>query len=327
MSALRALLDRSGARVLVMGVLNRTPDSFSDGGAFLDDEAAVRRAREMAAQGADILDVGAESTRPGAPVIADEEQIARLGRILEAAAADGGIVSIDTTSPRVAEHALRQGASIVNCVDPARAAELGALCAKHGAALVLMHCRGSMTAMLGFSTAADSSYTDVVADVARELDAAAARAMGAGLAREEIVLDPGLGVAKNARHSLTLVAHLGAIAALGFPLLVGPSRKSFLAHAAAAEEREAGRAGDLAPPAQRLGGTLAAVLACAARGARIARVHDVAEARQALDVWSAVGKLERTTGANDRPAPSRGEPAPPRGETVPSRRQEEEPLA
>ena len=156
------------------------------------------------------------------------------------AAADGAIVSIDTTSPRVAEHALGQGASIVNCIDPARAAELGALCAKHGAALVIMHCRGSMTAMLGFSAAADSSYTDVVTDVARELGTAAARAIGAGLAREEIGLDPGFGFAKNARHSLALVANLGVIGALGYPLLVGPSRKSFLAHAAATEAREAG---------------------------------------------------------------------------------------
>ncbi len=307
MSALRALLDRSGARVLVMGVLNRTPDSFSDGGAFVDEEAAARRARAMTAEGADILDIGAESTRPGAPAITDDEQIARLGGTIEAAAADGAIVSIDTTSPRVAEHALLQGASIVNCVDPARAAELGGLCAKHGAALVLMHCRGSMTAMLGFSAAADSSYTDVVAEVRRELETAAARAIAAGLAREEIVLDPGFGFAKNARHSLALVAHLGALGALGFPLLIGPSRKSFIAHAAAAEEREAGRAAELAPPAQRLGGTLAVVLACAARGARIARVHDVAETRQALDLWSAVGKSERTAAPNGRTAPSRGE--------------------
>ncbi|MFO0587679.1 MAG: dihydropteroate synthase [Polyangiaceae bacterium] len=293
MSAVRALLDRSGARVLVMGVLNRTPDSFSDGGAFVSEEAAMRRAREMIAEGADILDIGAESTRPGAPQIPDDEQIARLGGTIASVAADGAIVSIDTTSPAVAEHALRRGASIVNCVDPARAAELGALAARYGAALVLMHCRGSMTAMRGFSAAADSSYVDVVDEVARELRGAADRAIEAGLPREEIVLDPGFGFAKNARHSIALVAHLQAIGALGFPLLVGPSRKSFLAHAAAAEAKDAGQSGDLAPPAQRLGGTIAVVLACAARGARIARVHDVAEARQALDVWSAIGKSER----------------------------------
>ena len=295
MSALRALLDRTRARVLVMGVLNRTPDSFSDGGEFVDEEAALRRVREMLAQGADIVDVGAESTRPGAPAVADEEQIARLGGTIAAAVALGAIVSIDTTSAGVAAHALGQGATVVNCVDPGRAAELGALCAEHGAALVLMHCRGSMTAMAGFSAAADATYGDVVAEVARELGEAAARAMAAGLSRGEIVVDPGFGFAKNARHSLTLVAGLEALAALGFPVLVGASRKSFVAHAAAAEEREAGGAGELAPAAERLGGTLAIALACADRGARIVRAHDVAETRQALAVWRAVGRLGRAT--------------------------------
>lgn len=290
MSALRALLDRSRARVIVMGVLNRTPDSFSDGGAFVADDAALRHVRAMLAQGADVIDVGAESTRPGAAAVSDEEQIARLGGTIEAATKLGAIVSIDTTSPRVAEHAVRQGATIVNCVDPARAAELGALCAKHGAALVLMHCRGSMTAMRGFSAAPDAAYGDVVAEVARELAAAAARALEAGLSRSEIVLDPGFGFAKNARHSLALVAHLEAITGLGFPVLVGPSRKSFVAHAAASEEREAGGPAELSPATERLGGTLAIVLACADRGARIVRAHDVAETRQALAVWRAVGR-------------------------------------
>jgi len=294
MSALRALLDRTGARVLVMGVLNRTPDSFSDGGVFVGEDAALSRVREMLAQGADVVDVGAESTRPGAPAIGDDEQIARLGRTIEAATRLGAIVSIDTTSRRVAEHALGQGATIVNCVDPGRAAELGALCAKHGAALVIMHCRGSMTAMAGFSTAADGAYGDVVEEVSRELCEAAGRAMAAGLGRDEIVVDPGLGFAKNARHSLELVARLESLAALGFPLLVGASRKSFVAHAAVSEEREAGAAAALSPPGERLGGTLAVALACAERGARIVRAHDVAETRQGLAVWRAVGRLRRS---------------------------------
>lgn len=271
-----------------MGVLNRTPDSFSDGGAFVDEDAALRRVREMLDQGADVIDVGAESTRPGAPAISDDEQIARLGRIIEAAAGLGAIVSIDTTSQRVAEHALGQGASIVNTVDPSRAAELGAVCARRGAALVIMHCRGSMTAMRGFSAAPDASYVDVVAEVTSELAAAAGRAIEAGLPRPEIVLDPGFGFAKNARHSLTLAARLGELCALGFPVLAGASRKSFVAHAAASEERDRGAGRELARPADRLGGSLAVALACAARGARIVRVHDVAETRQALDVWRAV---------------------------------------
>lgn len=297
MSALRALLDRSGARMLVMGVLNRTPDSFSDGGAFAGEAAAMERVRAMLAQGADIVDVGAESTRPGAPPVPDEEQIARLGGTIEGAARLGALVSIDTTSARVAAHALRRGARVVNCVDPSRAAELGGLCAERGAALVLMHCRGSMTGMPGFSAADDAAYGDVVREVAAELASAAEEAMAAGLGREEIVLDPGLGFAKNARHSLALVARLHELVALGFPVLVGPSRKSFVANVAAAEEREAGGPGDVAPPGSRLGGTLAAVLACADRGARVVRVHDVAEARQALAVWRAIGRAGEVTRA------------------------------
>lgn len=288
MSALRVHLDRSRARVLVMGVLNRTPDSFSDGGRFVSEPDARERVRAMLAEGADLIDVGAESTRPGSEPIAADEQIARLGDIIPAAVGLGAIVSIDTTSRAVAEHALAQGASVVNCVDPARAADLGALCAERGAALVLMHCRGSMTHMPGFSATADASYSDVVREVAAELAAAAERAIAAGLAREEILLDPGLGFAKNARHSIELLARLDALVALGFDVLVGPSRKSFIAHAAAEAERAAGSHVEIASPSRRLGGTIATLIACAERGARIVRVHDVLEARQALAVWRAI---------------------------------------
>ncbi len=154
-----------------------------------------------------------------------------------------------------------------------------------------MHCRGSMTGMPGFSAAEDTAYRDVVAEVAAELSSAADQAMAAGLGRDEIVIDPGLGFAKNARHSLALVARLDELRALGFPVLVGPSRKSFLANVAASEEREAGGPAGIAPPSARLGGTLAAVLACAERGARVVRVHDVVEARQALAVWRAIGRV------------------------------------
>jgi dihydropteroate synthase len=154
-----------------------------------------------------------------------------------------------------------------------------------------------MTGMPGFSAADDTAYRDVVAEVAAELSIAAEKAMAAGLAREEIVIDPGLGFAKNARHSVALVARLRELVALGFPVLVGPSRKSFLAHAAAAEEREVGGPAGLAPPGSRLGGTLASLLACAERGARIVRVHDVAEARQALAVWRAIERVGQGGGA------------------------------
>lgn len=265
-----------------MGILNRTPDSFSDGGIWLDDAAALARVDAMIAQGAAIVDVGAESTRPGARAIGDAEQLERLGDVVRAAVARGAIVSIDTTSPIVAERALRDGARIVNSVSLEPAADLGALAAAHGAALVLMHSRGPMAAMAGFSVYAEDAYADVVADVAREWSAAAERARCAGLPREALVLDPGLGFFKSARQSIELCARLDELCALGFPVLVGPSRKSFVARVAAAEHEP------LAPPSQRLGGGLAATLACVERGAAIVRTHDVAEVKQALAVAAAI---------------------------------------
>lgn len=289
MSPLRTLLNER-ARVVVMGVMNRTPDSFSDGGRFLDDGAAVSAIERLCAEGADILDIGAESTRPGSAPVPEGEQIARLGGIVREAAARGVIVSVDTTLPGVAEQALRDGATVVNSVSLEPAAELGALCARFGAALVLMHSRGAMAAMPGFSLYDDAAYTDVVADVAREWSAAADRALAAGLPRDELLFDPGFGFAKNARHSIELCGRLGELCALGYPVLVGPSRKSFLARTAATLGNAP--AAPLAPPEDRLGGTVAAVLACVARGASVVRVHDVAAVRQALSVNDAI---ERAT--------------------------------
>lgn len=279
-------------RALVMGILNRTPDSFSDGGRFMDDLAAVRRIERLIEDGADIIDIGAESTRPGARAVPAAEQIARLGGVVREAArasrASGGqrrvIVSIDTTDVEVAARALDDGATMVNSVSLEPAAALGALCARYGAALVLMHCRGSMAAMPGFSMYDEAAYGDVVADVSRELCAAAQAAITAGIAREEVILDPGLGFAKNARQSLELCARLDELCALGFPILVGPSRKSFVARA---EAELCGVA--IAPPEARLGGSIAAALACVARGAAIVRAHDAAELRQALAVAEAIG--------------------------------------
>jgi dihydropteroate synthase len=279
MTPLRTLLERRES-VILMGILNRTPDSFSDGGRFLDDDVALAHVDAMIAAGAAIVDVGAESTRPGAPPIADGEQLARLGGIVRAIAARGVIVSIDTTSPRVAERALDDGAQIVNSVALEPAAELGALAAARGAALVLMHSRGAMAKMDGFSAYADDAYGDVVADVAREWSAAAARALASGLPREDLVLDPGLGFFKNARHSLELCARLDEFVALGFPVLVGASRKSFVTRIAGEDPPS--------PPRARLGGSLAATIACVERGAAIVRTHDVAETRQALAAAAAI---------------------------------------
>jgi dihydropteroate synthase len=279
MPSLRQLLDcRRGA--LIMGVLNVTPDSFSDGGRFMDPSAAARRIDELVAEGADIIDIGAESTRPGSAPIAAAEQIARIGATIRLAVQRGTVVSIDTTSAEVAERALQDGARIINSVSLDPAAELGRLAAHHGAALVLMHSRGPMSKMRGFSAYPDDGYGDVVREVGAELTDAAERALAAGLPHRELMLDPGLGFAKNARQSLALCARLEELGALGFPLVVGPSRKSFL-EIIAKDER-------VSPPADRLGGTVAAVLACVARGARVVRVHDVAIVRQALLVSDAI---------------------------------------
>ena len=264
-----------------MGVLNCTPDSFSDGGEFGNEAAAVSRAAAMIAAGAAMIDVGAESTRPGSTAVSARDQIARLGGVVRKIAATGALVSIDTTLPEVAEYALAEGAVIVNTVSLDPAAELGAVAARAGAALVLMHSRGAMSAMKGFSVYADDAYGDVVSDVGREWSEAAGRALAAGLPRASLVLDPGLGFAKNAQQSIAICARLDALCALGFPVLVGPSRKSFLARIAAP-------VGPIAPPDERLGGTVAAVLACVAKGAAAARVHDVAAVAQALAVDEAI---------------------------------------
>jgi dihydropteroate synthase len=287
MTPLRTLLNQRES-VLLMGILNRTPDSFSDGGAFMDETAAVARIEEIIAEGAEIIDVGAESTRPGSTPVPAEEQIARIGGAVREAAKRGLIVSIDTTSPEVAEWALGEGATVVNSTSLEPAAPLGELAARRGATLSLMHCRGAMTEMKGFSVYADDAYGDVVADVAREWQEAAARALACGLPREDLILDPGLGFAKNARHSIELCARLDELCSLGFPVLVGTSRKSFVARAAAP------LGATVAPPSARLGGTIAATLLCADKGAAIARVHDVGQVKQALAIAAALRRAARS---------------------------------
>lgn len=265
-----------------MGVCNRTPDSFSDGALYLDDAAARARVLELVGEGAQIIDIGAESTRPGAAAVDAAEQIRRIGDAIRTTCELGVLVSIDTTLPEVAAWALDEGASIVNTVAMEPAAELGALAARAGASLVLTHARGSMTTMQGFSVYDDAAYGDVVSDVVREWTAAANQALTAGLSREDLLLDPGLGFTKNARHSIELCRRLGELCALGFPVLVGPSRKSFLARIAAREGAPP------APPSERIGGTIAAVLACVRRGATVVRVHDVAAIVQAMAIDTAI---------------------------------------
>jgi dihydropteroate synthase len=258
-----------------MGIVNVTPDSFSDGGRFLEAGAAVAHARTLMDQGADILDIGGESTRPGAAPVDADEEIARVVPVIEAIRAAGDIpLSIDTMKPTVARAAVAAGATIWNDVTALSwASESPEAAAKLGCEVVLMHMKGEPRTMQR-----DPRYDDVVGEVAAWLLARAEAAMAAGVARHAIRLDPGVGFGKTAAQSLALLAHLDRIVALGFPVVLGASRKSFL------------RAIDpLARTAQdRLAGSLAAALAGARAGAAVLRVHDVAETRQALALEAAL---------------------------------------
>jgi len=255
-------------RTLVMGVVNVTPDSFSDGGRFLDPDAAVAHARALIAEGADILDLGAESTRPGSEPVRSAEQRRRLDPVLDALGADREIViSVDTTSAEVARAALDAGARIVNDVSALEDPAMAPLVAETGAGLVLMHRRGTSATMQD-----DPRYEDVAGEVRAWLAERSGRARRAGVAEESIVLDPGIGFGKTARHNLELIARLEEVAGAGRPIVIGVSRKSFL-----------GRPLGLAPD-QRLEAGLAATAVAVFLGARIVRTHDVAATRRALSI-------------------------------------------
>jgi dihydropteroate synthase len=255
-------------RPIVMGVLNVTPDSFSDGGRFFDAATALDQARRMVAEGADILDIGAESTRPygGAVSVPIEEEMRRLAPILPPAVALGVPVSIDTMKAGVAEQAIATGAAIVNDVwGLQRDRELARVVAAHGVPVIVMHNRD----------AADPSL-DIMADIAAFFARSLEIAARAGIARENIVLDPGIGFGKTPEQSIIAIARLAELKSFGLPLLVGASRKRFIDNVSPA------------PPDQRLGGSIAAHLMAVANGAAIIRTHDVAETVQALRVDAAI---------------------------------------
>jgi dihydropteroate synthase len=255
----------------LMGVVNVTPDSFSDGGLFLDAGAAVAHGRELAGQGAEILDVGGESTRPGAAEVSAEEEMARVVPVVQGLAGVA-TVSIDTSKAAVAEAALDAGATIVNDVTALRHdPEIGALCAERGVGLVLMHMQGDPRTMQEAP-----SYDDVVDDVKAFLAERMEVAVGTGVDDERVWLDPGIGFGKTLDHNLELLRRLGELRELGRPLVVGTSRKSFI-----------GRI-DGSGVGERLGGTIASSILAAAEGADVLRVHDVAEAAQAAKVASAI---------------------------------------
>jgi dihydropteroate synthase len=254
---------------VVVGILNVTPDSFSDGGELLTVAAAVQRGVQLVREGAGMLDVGGESTRPGADTVEVDEEIDRIVPVLRALAGQVPVpLSIDTRKAPVAEAALAAGAKVVNDVsglsfDP----DIADVVARHRAGVVLMHMRGTPKDMRD-----RTEYHDLVADVVAELGLAVDRAQRTGIAPESIALDPGIGFAKTSAQSLELLGQISAIRALGFPVLIGPSRKSFL--------------GDLlnVPPKDRAVGTAAACVVGYQGGARLFRVHDVAATVQALAV-------------------------------------------
>jgi len=256
---------RAPARTLVMGVVNVTPDSFSDGGRWFDAAGAVERGLSLLDQGADLLDVGGESTRPGAARVPVEEELARVLPVVEQLVAHGAVVSVDTTRAVVAAQAVDRGAVLVNDVSGGMAdPDMASVVARTGAAYVAMHWRGHADVM-----DANDAYDDVVADVRRELAQRVAVLRDAGVRDEQVVLDPGLGFAKTGESNWPLLAHLPELVADGYPVLVGASRKRFLGHLMAGPD------GTPAAPAARDDATAAVTALAAAAGAWAVRVHEV----------------------------------------------------
>ncbi|HKQ58671.1 MAG TPA: dihydropteroate synthase, partial [Candidatus Eisenbacteria bacterium] len=253
------------ARTLVMGVVNVTPDSFSDGGRYAAPEAALAHARALLAEGADLLDVGGESTRPGSQPVPAEEQWRRIGPVFGPLAAEGAAISVDTASAAVAERALAAGALIVNDITALGDPAMAGVVAGARAGVVLMHMRGTPADMQK-----DPRYQDAAAAVASGLERRMAAAIAGGIGAEQVALDPGIGFGKKVSHNLELLARLETLAALGRPIVVGVSRKSFLGHLL-----------DV-PVDQRLEGGLAAAAVAVFLGARIVRTHDVAATVRAV---------------------------------------------
>jgi dihydropteroate synthase len=265
----RVALDRP----IIMGVLNVTPDSFSDGGRWLEPERAIAHGRVLIEAGADIIDIGGESTRPGAAPLPPGDEIRRTQPVVRALAASGAVVSIDTRHAAVMEAALDAGARIVNDVSALTHDPEGlALVARRQAGIVLMHMRGEPRTMQH-----NPVYDFPLVEVLEYLDARVRACLAAGIPREAIAIDPGFGFGKLAQHNLELLAGIGAFHTLGCPVVLGVSRKSTIARLSRGE-----------PPEARLPGSLAAALFAVQQGVQILRVHDVAETRQALSIWRAI---------------------------------------
>jgi len=269
------------ARTLVMGVVNVTPDSFSDGGRFADPAAAVSHARTLMSRGADLIDLGGESTRPGSAPVPPEEQWRRIGPVIATLASGSVPVSVDTASAEVARRALDAGAAVVNDVTALGDPAMAALVARTRAGVVLMHMRGSPRDMQQ-----DPRYDDVAAEVRDALAACVATARAAGIAAESIALDTGIGFGKTARHNHELLSRLDELAALGHPVMIGVSRKRFL-----------GAPLDL-PVSERLEAGVAATAVAVFLGARIVRAHDVRETLRAVRIAELLRDARRAGAAH-----------------------------
>lgn len=261
-------------RPYIMGILNVTPDSFSDGGKFYDQKQAVDQALRLVEEGADILDVGGESTRPGSDAVPEEQEIKRVLPVIQAAVKYTTVpVSIDTTKSGVARAALDAGAAMVNDVSALRFDEkMGEVVAGAGVPLVVMHMRGVPRTM----QAGPIEYQDLLGEIREFLEQAINKAMDAGIEKDQIIVDPGIGFGKTPGHNLTILNRIGELGALGRPVLVGPSRKAFIGEVLDKEVD------------QRLHGTAAAVAAAVAGGAHILRVHDVGPMRDVIEVTRAI---------------------------------------
>jgi dihydropteroate synthase len=264
------MFDRDGT--VVMGILNVTPDSFFDGSRW-ERDAAVRHFDDLVGQGASVIDIGGESTRPGAASVPALEQITRIEAVLRHATGLSRrdvLVTVDTSDPAVAQFALELGADAINDVSCLADPRIAALTAKHRAGLIIMHARGPMRDMPGYSMIPESAYQEVVIEISREWCEARTKAVAEGMPSDDIIFDPGLGFWKSARHSMEALRRLDEFHALGALVMIGASRKSFLTLA------------ESVPASERLGASVAASLHAARMGAQIVRVHDVGVTRQAL---------------------------------------------
>jgi dihydropteroate synthase len=268
-----------GSRTHIMGILNATPDSFSDGGLFADKEKAISHAWAMATAGADIIDVGGESTRPGSEPLAEEEELRRIIPLIERLSKELTVpISVDTYKASVAKKALEAGASIVNDISGLRfSPDMAKVVAEHGAAAIIMHIKGTPRNMQQ-----DPVYDDVIGEIMAYLDEGIAIAEQAGVDREKTLIDPGIGFGKTLEHNLTILNRLDEFRALGRPIVLGTSRKKFI-----------GAVLDIPVPEQRVEGTAATAAIGVVRGASILRVHDVARVAQVVRMTDAIVKIKQ----------------------------------